>query len=219
MPATRNLGIRQWKNYCGRERRVFWSGGRYTTLREAAMEAATSSAVSILLSSTNPSPVSLNAFASRLAASESPSALIIAAVFTCSAFSTRNLKILCEHHLTGNILRGPGLLRLLLRHLLLLHGLSKLSTECEVSNGDIVQDDSELLGPGDQVGLNLCTEVLPLSYQLSGVKLRHDCLEDLVGDAGQDSLVIVLSKRGVNVRQGARQRSTTINQSLVFGLW
>jgi hypothetical protein len=44
--------------------------------------------------------------------------------------------------------------------------------------------------------------VLSLGDQLGGVELGNDTLEDLVDDAGKDTLVVVGSKGTVDLRQG-----------------
>lgn len=71
-----------------------------------------SSAVSILLSSTRPSPALANACAIKSAASVSPSAEMTAAFLCCSAISTRNLgaqevEVLLLH--SGRVVSPPYL--------------------------------------------------------------------------------------------------------------
>ena len=77
--------------YWGKLRSVDCPWGRYTTFLAPAKCVAISSAVSIRRSSTRPSPALVRAVAKSSAASVSPSAMIMAAFFVCSAFSTRNL--------------------------------------------------------------------------------------------------------------------------------
>jgi hypothetical protein len=79
------------KNYWGKASNVLCPWGKYTTFLETANCAEISSAVSILRSSTRPSPALPKAAASNSAAWVSPSALMTAAFLICSAFSTRNL--------------------------------------------------------------------------------------------------------------------------------
>ena len=94
--------------------------------------------------------------------------------------------------------------------------MREVPAEGEVGDGDVVQDDSELLRPADQIFPDLSAEVLSLSDQLSSIELSHHGLEDLVGDAGQNSLVVVLAQRGVNVRKFSWLRSTNIFQLQLF---
>ena len=66
-------------------------------------------------------------------------------------------------------------------------------------DGDIVENEPELLGPCHQVLPHGVAEHLPVGDELPGVKLSHHGLEDLVGDAGQHPLVVVHTQGGVNV--------------------
>jgi hypothetical protein len=96
VPCTgRNLTARLRGNsikfYCaGKLSSIFCPGGRYATCRDRDSWYAMSSAASILLNSTRPSPESPNDLASRIAACASPSADITAAFFCCSACKYHN---------------------------------------------------------------------------------------------------------------------------------
>ena len=55
---NQNKKVRKKQNYCGNANKVLCPCGKYTTFLDAAMSWAISSAVSILLNSTRPSPAS-----------------------------------------------------------------------------------------------------------------------------------------------------------------
>ena len=94
--------------------------------------------------------------------------------------------------------------------------MGEVPAEGEVSDGDVVQDDPELICPADEICLDLSAEVLSLSDQLSSIELSHHGLQDLVGDAGQNSFIVVLTQRGVNVGKFSWLRSTTNFQLQLF---
>lgn len=73
---------------------TLWPEGRYVTWRDRDSWYAISSAASIRLSSTKPSPAPPNDLANSFAASASPSAEMIAAIFCCSAYYNLTLYIL-----------------------------------------------------------------------------------------------------------------------------
>ena len=55
---NQNKKVRKKQNYCGNANKVLCPCGKYTTFLDAAISCAISSAVSILLNSTRPSPAS-----------------------------------------------------------------------------------------------------------------------------------------------------------------
>ena len=99
-------------------------------------------------------------------------------------------------------------------YLFQLDGVSELPAEGEMRDGDVVQDESELLCPAHQLLPHGGAEGLPLGDQLASVELRHHGLEHLVSDARQHALVIILPQRRVDVRQGRGQGSERRNVSI-----
>ncbi|EFA03930.1 hypothetical protein TcasGA2_TC014070 [Tribolium castaneum] len=95
----------------------------------------------------------------------------------------------------------PGLLRLLLRHLLQLHRKSKLPSKRQMRDGNIVQDDPKLRRPLREVLADLLRDEVTLCDELPGVELRHHGLEHLGGDGREDALFVVLPQDGVNARE------------------
>jgi len=106
--------------------------------------------------------------------------------------------------LLGLFDQEPGLLCLLLSHLLQLDGLSEFSSKGQVSDGNVVQDDSELAGSLGQLSVDSGRHKLSLSDQLAGIELSYDCLEDFVGDGGKDPVIVVSTQGGVDVGQSVR---------------
>ena len=60
-----------------------------------------------------------------------------------------------------------------------LDGLRELPAEGEVSDGDVVEDDAELLRPLRQLRVDRRRDDLPLRDELTGVEPRHHRLQDL----------------------------------------
>lgn len=70
----------------------------------------------------------------------------------------------------------------------------------------IIQHDVEPRRSPHEVVSDQPADVLTLSDQLTGIELRHDALEHLVDDRRQDPLVVVCSKRPVDLRQSLDPR-------------
>ena len=65
-------------------------------------------------------------------------------------------------------------------YLLELDGLGELPAEGEVGDGDVVEDDAELLCALRQLGVDRRGDDLPLRDQLARVELRHHRLQNLL---------------------------------------
>ena len=91
-----------------------------------------------------------------------------------------------------------GLLCLLLRNLFKLNGLCEFSAKCQVGNGDIVQNQTELLGPFRQSFVNPGRHEFTICNEFSGVKLSDNCLKDFICDGRENTIVIVLAESCVN---------------------
>ena len=68
---------------------------------------------------------------------------------------------------------------LYLPYLFELDGLGELPAEGEVGDGDVVEDDAELLCALRQLGVDRRGDDLPLRDQLARVELRHHSLQHL----------------------------------------
>lgn len=86
-------------SYCGSASSVCCPDGRYTTFRDLDSFSAISSAASIFLSSMRPSPPCESDVAISLAPNESPSALMMLAIFCCSACPTVTSVTRCTVHI------------------------------------------------------------------------------------------------------------------------
>lgn len=63
--------------------------------------------------------------------------------------------------------------------------------------GDVVQDDVEILGSLDELVPHQHADLSSLRDELRGVELGHDGLEHLIADGGEDPLVVVLAQPAV----------------------
>ena len=87
-----------------------------------------------------------------LAASASPSALIMLAVFS---LNQNSLLLILEHNVFLSLCE-------LLRHLLMLDSLRVLLHEAQMNDRDVVQSDIEVLSSHDQLFLDLLADLLAL---------------------------------------------------------
>eukprot|EP01022_Parablepharisma_sp_SALTPOND_P035185 TRINITY_DN94426_c0_g1_i1.p1 TRINITY_DN94426_c0_g1~~TRINITY_DN94426_c0_g1_i1.p1 ORF type:complete len:167 (-),score=27.88 TRINITY_DN94426_c0_g1_i1:27-527(-) len=122
-----------------------------------------------------PEPLLPTASAMSLAASDSPSARIIAAFFSSSFFITMNFDL-------PGIVFSDSPLCVLLCHLLAFDGLGELVAEAQVCYGNIVEKDVEVSRTVDQHLLDFRRDLLSLGQQLVSIVLCNDCLEYLVAD-------------------------------------
>ena len=104
----------------------------------------------------------------------------------------------CQRKNVKECRKLPGLLRLLLRHLLELDRLRELPPERAVRDGDVVQDEPELLCALGQLRVYAGGDELSLGDELPGVELGHHGLQDLVGDGGEHTVVVVDAEGGVD---------------------
>jgi hypothetical protein len=79
----------------------------------------------------------------------------------------------------------------LLSNLFLFDGMSKLSGELQVSDGNIIKDDIELLSSLTQLLSYFKGDLFSLGKKLICVVLSHYLLEHLVSDRRDDSLIVV----------------------------
>eukprot|EP00128_Syssomonas_multiformis_P016046 Colp12_sorted_trinity150504_noHs@1748 len=100
--------------------------------------------------------------------------------------------------LLGLLDNEAGTLSLLLGNLLLLDGLSELTTEGEVGNGHIIKSNVELVGTTDQSITTALGDEVSLCDELTSIKLSHHGLEDFHTNGGEHTLIEVLTKLGVN---------------------
>lgn len=82
-------------------------------------------------------------------------------------------------------------LRNLLCDLLGLYGVCKLGRECDVRDGDVVQDEIEPTGPAHEVFTDETRDHFSLGDELGCVELGHDGFEDFVYDRREDAFVVV----------------------------
>ena len=68
-------------------------------------------------------------------------------------------------------------------------------------DGDIIENQSEPLGPLNELIPDGGAQHLPVCNEFPGVELGHHGLENFIGDAGQHSFVIVHTQGRVNVGQ------------------
>uniref|UniRef100_A0A480HAH8 Prohibitin-2 n=1 Tax=Sus scrofa TaxID=9823 RepID=A0A480HAH8_PIG len=94
-----------------------------------------------------------------------------------------------------------GPLGFLLSHLFGFYSCCVLPAEAQLSDGDIVQDEAEVLGPLRQLPSDQQGHLGPLGDQLGGVELGHHTLEHLVDNGGQHSLLIVQPQALVHAGQ------------------
>lgn len=73
-------------------------------------------------------------------------------------------------------------------------------------DGDVVEDEAELLRPLGQLLVDPGRDQLPVGNELSGVELGHHGLQDLIGDGGQDSVVVVNTQGGVDAWRQKKRR-------------
>ena len=94
-----------------------------------------------------------------------------------------------------------GTLGTLLSNLLGLDSAGELARELQVSDRDVVEDDVELQGAFAEDISDLLGHLLSLRDELFSIVLGNGCLEHLVTDGWQDSLVVV----GANVIEDLRE--------------
>mmetsp|Transcript_5855 Transcript_5855/g.24212 ORF Transcript_5855/g.24212 Transcript_5855/m.24212 type:complete len:293 (+) Transcript_5855:2648-3526(+) len=101
-------------------------------------------------------------------------------------------------------------LSLLLRHLLRLDRLAVLRREGEVGQGDVLQDDAEIVRSLAERGRHLVAHLRAQGEQLLSLVLRDCRLEHLVTDGRQNPLVVVGTAGHVDLREpvhvGAEQK-------------
>ena len=86
-----------------------------------------------------------------------------------------------------------GLFRLLLSNLLGFNGSSEVSCELEVSNGDVIQDDSKLFGSDHQFCSYLVGHLFSFRNQLLCIVLSNNGLEYFIADGRNDTFVVISS--------------------------
>ena len=93
-------------------------------------------------------------------------------------------------------------------YLFQLDSLRELPSECEMRDGDVIQDDAELLRPLGQLLVNPGRDDLPVGDEFSGVELGNDGLQDLVGDGGEDTVVVVDAQSRVDACERQKRKET-----------
>lgn len=93
--------------------------------------------------------------------------------------------------LFGTLDNEPRPLSILLRNLLLLNSTGEFTTECHVSDGDILEGDMELLGALEELGPDAVRNLLTLGDKLRSVELGDNGFENFVTNGGEDTLVVV----------------------------
>ena len=86
-----------------------------------------------------------------------------------------------------------GSLSILLRDLLCLDGRTELLGKVQVSNRDVIQNQTEVLSSGLQLLPNICGHLLSECNQLLGIVICNNCLEDLISDRWQHLFVVILT--------------------------
>ncbi|WVY95155.1 hypothetical protein V8G54_034243 [Vigna mungo] len=121
--------------------------------------------------------------------------------------------------------RGPPLLlglhhyelrslSLLLRHLLLFHRLRELAVVGEVRDGDIIENNVEILGAANETVVNQSGYLRTVGEKLIRIELRDDGLENLVAYGRKNLLIVLKAEVLYNNRELAEGQDRT--QS-VFG--
>mmetsp|Transcript_82073 Transcript_82073/g.180383 ORF Transcript_82073/g.180383 Transcript_82073/m.180383 type:complete len:225 (+) Transcript_82073:90-764(+) len=101
-----------------------------------------------------------------------------------------------EHEVAGS-------LGLLLRNLLRFDGLLVFGGEAEMGDGNVVEQDVEVLRALREVVADRAADKFTLHDELRGVVLCHHALQDFVNDGGKDLLVVVQAERPVDSRKVA----------------
>lgn len=92
-----------------------------------------------------------------------------------------------------------SLLGTLQSHLLLLNGVAELSSEREVGDGHIIQQDVVLLRTLRKKLRNTLRDLLSLREQLLSVVLSHDSLHDFVAQRRQNTLSVISAHFSVDL--------------------